>query len=301
MGARDSLEMDTQVVDAPDVPRETPETEKAEESLRAEVLEDPERRREESAEARQRAEGNWDERPFKVDREELGRFDLRRAGLPDMSIESAAKYIDEHRDARPWLAMTDHASPEARRIIAAMDAAGGHAHIRHEGWVTEEANRRRVAYREDPAQLDPEKRELSIDGLRPNDKRHRCGAIASRITDPDAFATTFARAAQRPEVRQALDVQFHPDKTPDEVIIPISELLGSNGHQRCTGWRLEPIEGNTKAARDQRTKWVNGEPGVPEPRSAPVPTFEGGEIVLAFTRIEAEQRYGVVTMIARPA
>ena len=86
-----------------------------------------------------------------------------------MSIESAAKYIDENRASRPWLAMTDRAWPEARRIIAAMDAAGGHAHIRHEGWVTEEANRRRVAYREDPAQLDPEKRALSIDGLRQND------------------------------------------------------------------------------------------------------------------------------------
>jgi hypothetical protein len=41
--------------------------------------------------------------------------------------------------------MADAASPEAARIIAATDAAGGHAHIRHEGWVTEEDNRRRVA------------------------------------------------------------------------------------------------------------------------------------------------------------
>ena len=111
MGAGDSLETDTRVVDAPDVPRETPEPEKAEESPRGEVLADPERRREESAEARQRVEGNWDERPFKVDREELGRFDLKRAGLPDMSIEAAAKYVAEHRDSRPWLAMTDRASP----------------------------------------------------------------------------------------------------------------------------------------------------------------------------------------------
>ena len=141
-----------------------------------------------------KATGN--ERPFKVDREELGRFDLKRAGLPDMSIESAAKYIDEHRASRPWLAMTDRASPEARRIIAAMDAAGGHAHIRHEGWVTEEANRRRVAYREDPAQLDPEKRTLGIDGLRPNDSPHRCRTTATRITDPDAFATAFVRGVE---------------------------------------------------------------------------------------------------------
>ena len=101
--------------------------------------------------------------------------------------------------------MTDSASPEARRIIAAMDAAGGHAHIRHEGWVSEEANRRRVTYREDPAQLDPEKRALSIDGLRPNDPPHRCRTTATRITDPDAFATAFVRGVEHPEVREALD------------------------------------------------------------------------------------------------
>src|SRR3984957_5522441 len=158
MGARDSVETDTRVVDAPDVPHETTE------SPRGRVLDDPERRREESAESQQRVDGNGKSGPFKVDREELGRFDLRRAGLPDMSIESAAKYIAEHRDARPWLAMPDHASPEARRIIAAMDAAGGHAHIRHEGWVTEDANRRRVTYLEDPAQLEPGKRSLGVDG-----------------------------------------------------------------------------------------------------------------------------------------
>ena len=63
------------------------------------MLDDPDRRREESAESHQRVDGNGESGPFKVNREELGRFDLRRAGLPDMSIESAAKYIDEHRDS----------------------------------------------------------------------------------------------------------------------------------------------------------------------------------------------------------
>lgn len=295
MRTRDGLETDTRVVDAPDVPRE------AVVPPQRAVLDDPEKRRDASAESQQQVDGNGASRKFEVNRDELGRFDLKRAGLPDFSIEAAAKYVEEHRGARPWLAMTDGASPEARRIIVALDAAGGHAHIRHEGWVTEEANRRRVAYREDPAQLDPGKRELSIDGLRENDKRHRCGDTASRITNPDAFATAFARAVQRSEVREALKMPFHPGKTPDEVIIPISQLLGSNGHERCTGWRLEPIDGSTKAAREQRTKWINREPDASEPRAAPVPTFEGGDIVLAFTRIDAEQRYGVVTMFARPA
>jgi hypothetical protein len=305
MGARDSLEMDTQVVDAPDVPRETPETEKAEESLRAEVLEDPERRREESAEARQRAEGNWDERPFKVDREELGRFDLKRAGLPDMSIESAAKYIEEHRAARPWLAMTDRACPEARRIIAAMDAAGIHPQIRHEGWVSEEANRRRVAYLEDPAQLDPDKRSQGIDGLKPGDKPHWCAAIATRIADPDAFATAFACGVAHPDVQQALATPFDPGKRPRPVTVPISELLGQTGHSHCTGWRLEPVDESMDAAREKREAWLDArakglEPAVPEPKAIPVPTFEDGVVTFIFQHDHAEQRYKVANQFIDP-
>jgi hypothetical protein len=301
MGARDSLEMDTQVLDAPDVPRETAETEKAEESPQAEVLDDPQRRREESAEARQRAEGNWDERPFKVDREELGRFDLKRAGLPDMSIESAAKYIEEHRAARPWLAMADRASPEARRIIAAMDAAGGHAHIRHEGWVSEEANRRRVAYREDPAQLDREKREQSVDGLRSNEPPHRCGATATRITDPDAFATALVRGVEHPKVREALDKPTGPTKWPGEVAIPITDLLGPDGYRFCTGWRLEPIDGDMDKARANRSDWLKHEQGAREPGVVPVKTFEDGGVVFAFAPNDTEKHYEVVSMFPRPA
>jgi hypothetical protein len=305
MGARDSLETDTRVADAPDAPREIPETRSAVESPRGEALDDPDRRREESAQAQQRVDGGWKSHPFEVPRAELASFDLKRAGLPDMSIDAAAKYIAEHRDSRPWLAMTDRASPEARRIIAAMDAAGGHAHIRHEGWVTEEANRRRVACREDPAQLDPEKRHLSIDGLQENDQRHRCGELATRITDPNAFATAFARGVQHPKVREAMAMPLDPDKTPAAVIIPITELLGSKGHEHCTGWQLEPVKGSVKTAREQRNTWVTDraegrEPGGPEPRAVAVPTFDGGAIIFAFTRIEAEQRYGVVTMFVQP-
>jgi hypothetical protein len=306
MGARDSLETDTRVVDAPDAPCETPETEKTEESPQGEVLDDPERRREESAELRQRVEGDWDERPFKVDREELGRFDLKRAGLPDMSIEAAAKYVAEHRDSRPWLAMTDRASPEATRIIAAMDAAGGHAHIRHEGWVSEEANRRRVVCREDPAQLDPEKRHLGTDGLRPDGPPHWCRTTATRIADPDAFATAFVRGVEHPKVREVLDSPIDSGKKPKEVAVPITDLLGPDGNRYCTGWRLEPVNASAKVALANREKWIAERsegrmPDVPEPRAAPVSSFEGGGIVFAFMRNNDEKRYEVVSMYARPA
>ena len=299
MRTRDSLETDTRVVDAPDVPREMVEPQ------RGQVLDDPEKRREESAESRQQADGDWERGPFKAPREELARFDLKRAGLPDMTIESAAKYIDEHRDSRPWLAMADRASPEARRIIAALDAAGGHAHIRHEGWVSEEANRRRVAYREDPAQLHPEKRSLGIDGLRPNDDRHRSGDAATRITDPDAFATAFVRGVAHPRVREALDKPTGSSKWPGEVPIPISDLLGPKGYRHCTGWRLESVDENIDKALEDRSKWITKraegrKPDVPEPQASPIPTFTGGAIVFAFARNDSEKRYEVVTMFPRP-
>ena len=305
MTVRDSLEIDTRAVDASDAPREIPDARNVAESPYGQVLEDPDRRREESAESRQRVDGHWKSDRFEVNREELGRFDLKRAGLPDMSIESAAKYIDENRASRPWLAMADRACPEARRIIAAMDIAGVHPQIRHEGWVTEEANRRRVTHREDPAQLDPEKRRLGIDGLRENDQRHRCGELATRITDPDAFATAFVRGVEHPKVREVMAMPFVPGKTPAAVIIPITELLGSKGHEQCTGWQLEPVEGSVETARERRNTWVTDraqgrESRGPEPRAVPVQTFEGGAISFAFTRIEAEQRYAVVTMFVEP-
>ena len=237
------------------------------------------------------ATGN--ERPFKVDREELGRFDLKRAGLPDMSIESAAKYIDEHRDSRPWLAMTDRASPEARRIIAAMDAAGGHAHIRHEGWVTEEANRRRVAYREDPAQLDPEKRSLGIDGLRQDDRltgaRPWPPGSPIRMHSPprSSVASSILKSRRRWTCRSTRV------RRPDQVAIPIAELLGPDGHRHCTGWRLEPVDGSMKTARRKARRLARGESRGARARrsraaSSASATFKDGDIIFAFRRNEAK-------------
>ena len=288
MRTRDSLETDTRVVDVRCpvmIPRRRRSSRRE-----AEVLDDPERRREESAESRQRVEGDWDERPFKVDREELGRFDLKRAGLPDMSIESAAKYIEEHRASRPWLAMTDRASPEARRIIAALDAAGGHAHIRHEGWVTEEANRRRVAYHEDPAQLDPEKRTLSIDGLRPDGSPHRCRTTATRITDPDAFATAFVRGVEHPKVREALDMPFNPARqarsggdtdrgTAWSGWLPLLHRMaaGAGGRQHEGRGREARRLGRDEIRRAHTRRSASR-------AAAPVPTFKDGDIVFDFMR-----------------
>ena len=66
---------------------------------------------------------------------------------------------------RPWLAAARGCSPEVQRVFATLDQGGGHAHIRHEGWVTEEMNELRLRCLEDPAQLDTAKRAAGIDGL----------------------------------------------------------------------------------------------------------------------------------------
>ena len=76
-----------------------------------------------------------------VSLEAVGRFEPRRAGLPEVSAGDAAAYLDARQAERPWLAAARDRSPEVQRLFAALDQGGGHAHIRHEGWVTEEMSR----------------------------------------------------------------------------------------------------------------------------------------------------------------
>jgi hypothetical protein len=237
--------------------------------------------------------------------EAVRRFEPRRAGLPDLSPDDAAAYIDTRRGERPWLGTASDRSPETQRVIASLDQGGGHGHIRHEGWVTEEMNERRVAYLEDPAQLDPAKRSAGIDGLRQGDQPHRCRQAASRIIDPDAFAVAFARGIERPKVRAALEAPFDPDRKPSPVQLPIGDLLGPDGHQYCTGWQLVPVDGDMNAARRCREVWVatpaDKRPSEGrEPTARPVETFEGGALVFAFGHNYGDERYEVATMYPRP-
>ena len=262
-------------------------------------------RRDAIAEARQQADGVHGTSKFEAPRGELARFNPERAGLPATSPDAVAEYLAEHRAARPWLAVADKTPPEVQRIIVALDSAGGHAHIRHEGWVTEEANRRRIEHWEDPAQLDPLKRSSGIDAFRPGEAPHRCGDTATRIKDPIAFATAIARGTLHSEVRGALELPFDGGKTPSAVAVPIADLLGPDGHRYCTGWRLQPTNGSIKETRLNRDAWIMAresgrEPDVPKPDVGPVPTFEGGDIIFAFTRNYAEQQYEVVTTYPRP-
>jgi hypothetical protein len=171
------------------------------------------------ADLRQAAESGWDRgRGFSAPTGELAAFRAERAGLPEVSLGEAARYIERHRGGRPWLETAERASPEALRIIVAADQGGGHGHIRHEGWVTEEAIMRRVAYLEDPAQLDPSKRHVGIDGLRPRDRHHGCADMSSRIADPDAFATALTRGAGHHDVRAALSTPYDRRQLPRAVL-----------------------------------------------------------------------------------
>jgi hypothetical protein len=276
---------------------------------------DPRSRAEYAADLEQRAVSGWDQRSFRSfagerpsgasgePLEPVRRFEPSRAGLPDPG--DAVTYLDAHQPERPWLGAARGRPPEVQRLFAALDQGGGHGHIRHEGWVTEEMNRRRAACLEDPAQLDPEKREAGIDGFRSPEKLHRCREISSRITDPDAFAVAFARGIEHPMVRSALETEFTAKQVPRPVSVYLSDLLGPEGHRYCTGWRLQPVEGSMKAARDNRAAWVDAhahdrDTDVPEPNARPIETFAGGVMVFAFGPTPARDGYEVVTMYPRP-
>jgi hypothetical protein len=254
----------------------------------------------ERSESRSRAEYAAEQR-LGASLEVVGRFEPRRAGLPEVSAGDAAAYLDARQAERPWLAAARDRSPEVQRLFAALDQGGGHAHIRHEGWVTEEMSRRRVAYLEDPAQLDPAKRAARIDGLKSPEEFHRSRDASSRITDPDAFAAAFARGVENPAVQAALDTKFTPGRVPRAVSLPISDLLGPDGYRYCTGWRLQPVGGSMNAARSCRAAWIeaHGTEG-PGPDVRAAGSFEGGAIVFAFAPNYAADGYEVVTMYPRP-
>lgn len=263
-------------------------------------------RGEAQADLRQAVGSGWDRGwRFEAPRGELAVFRASRAGLPEVTLGEATCYVERHRAGRPWLAVVERASPEAARIIVAADQGGGHGHIRHEGWVTEEASMRRVAYLEDPAQLDPGKRRTGLDGLRPRGRHHGCGDMSSRIADPNAFATALARSTDHPDVRAALSTPYDRRQLPRPVWVPIAELLGSDGHKACTGWRLEPTAGNTDTARGNRRAWraaitEGRQPEVPEPRATPVPTFEGGTIAFIISHNRQRNGYQIASLFPQP-
>ena len=230
-------------------------------------------------------------------------FDPRRAGLPDVPKGDASRYIEANSADRPWLNAARSAPAEVQRVFATLDQGRGHAHIRHEGWLTPEKSELRVLYLQDPAQLDPQKRAEGKDGLLPGNKSHYCAAMSTAIRDPTAFAVALARGAEHPGVRAVLDApQPWDEPQPALVSVPIGDLLGPDGHRYCEGYRLAG-EDPKQAVSDRRT-WLQetragDAPSVPPPLVVPV-DFRGGNIQYAF-KLNAAGEYGLLSMYPAPA
>lgn len=232
----------------------------------------------------------------------LTRFEPGHAGLPDVSTGDAARYIESRLSDRPWLNAVRHAAAEVQKLFAALDHGGGHAHIRHEGWLTAEKSQMRVQYLEDPAELDPAKRAEGTDGLLSGSQMHYCGAVSAAIRDPVAFAVAFARGTDHPDVRRALETAPGKGRKPPSVSLPITDLLGPDGPRYCEGYRLAGDD--SSAARSDRRTWLRetraGErPSVPPPLIVPV-DFRGGTIEFRFKVNTARTEYEIATMYPDP-
>lgn len=231
------------------------------------------------------------------------RFDPERAGLPEVSASDAAHYIETRRTDHPWLNAARSAPADVQQVFAALDQGGGHAHIRHEGWVSTEKSQLRVQYLQDPAQLDPAKKANGIDGLLPGDKKHYCAAMSTAIRDPKAFAEAFTRATNHPDVRRALDTLVGKDyEPPEQVGVPITDLLGPDGHRYCEGFRLAGDD--LKQTTSNRKTWLlethrGDHPSVPPPLLVPI-DFRGGTIEFRFKVNAAKSGYEVLTMFPEP-
>jgi hypothetical protein len=161
----------------------------------------------------------------------------------------------------------------------------------------------RVQYLHDPAQLDPAKRAEGKDGLSPTGKQHYCAPMSTCIRDPAAFAVAFARGSEHPDVRKALETPLGKSpRPPVPVAVPITDLLGPDGHQWCEGYRLAGDD--PKQAAQNRQTWLRenraGQPfSVPPPLIVPI-DFQGGSIMFAFKIDKVRSGYEIATMFPNP-
>lgn len=113
---------------------------------------------------------------------------------------------------------------------------------------------------------------------------------------------------EHPDVRAALEqpCAFGSEK-PDVVEVPLTDLLGEDGHSYCDGYRLEPVNGSMDVAREQRKDWVNAvrygeQPTVPEPTATRMSPedFRDAVVVFPFQRNAAGTAWEVTTMYVKP-
>jgi hypothetical protein len=231
-----------------------------------------------------------DREPFRLDTtvgvenvvDSVDRWDPVRSHVLDqaegdaLTVEAAVEYVHVMKNERPWLEPAADCDPRIQHIMASLDIGNGHAHIRHGAMGSDSLYERRAAFLEDPA---------------------------TRIHDATAFAVAMARAVEHPNVRAALEMPWDESKRPNAVSIPISDLLGSRGHEYCSGFRLA---GEWPTSRALRQQWVVARAGgqdlagFPEPAAERIPTFRGGDIVVVFRPDRERQRYEVNSMFADP-
>lgn len=232
-------------------------------------------------------------------REALDRFDPRRAGLDDIDADQATEHIAGADLAkRPWLSTArDATTPEAQRVIAALDRGDGHALQRHEGSIMPDMTEARAAKLVDPAVPNPADRAPGKDAYR--SKMHACGIDATALVDPDAFAVAFARAVEHPKARAVLDGSFDAKKA-RAIDIPLDDLLGPESAQYCAGHRLDPIDGDVRqgGVDNRRARRAGDMPTVPEATAAALgrDDFDGADLHLAFKPNRDRSEYEVAAM-----
>lgn len=238
-------------------------------------------------------------------REAIRRFDPERAGLDPMTKDEATQHVTEHAADRPWLNHAQYVGPDTRRVLASLDKGAGHALERHGSTVTPDMTESRVTHLKDPAIPDEAARTPGKDAYRRG--THACGDTATRIRDPHAFATCFARGIEHPRVRAELDKPVGAASRARRVTVPLHELLGEVGHEYCDGHRLEPVDGSLRAAQDRREAYVAAlrdgrKPDVPEPvsRRLTADDFRDADVVFMFRPTRDKKAWEVATMYVEP-
>lgn len=212
--------------------------------------------------------------------------------LAELSDRDISVYVATSVRDRPWLSIltADH-PPETWRAVVALDKSESHTLERHSAYGDSTSHERRVTHLEDPAQTDPKLRAHGIDGI--SGKGHYCADTQTRFTTVEAMATAYVNGKQDPRVVAALETPVSTAVRPADVVVPIADLLGPDGHEHCAGFQLDGDVGDAKRARRawerERRDWIaehgdtTGFTAEP-PTASPIHSFDGGEIVFRFGR-----------------
>ncbi|MBM7786787.1 hypothetical protein [Tenggerimyces flavus] len=243
--------------------------------------------------------------------------------LPPETVRKNADYIAEKgNDKSPWLKEAADADPLVQSVYVERDQSVGHDLQRHEGWRGDQGQHDRALY-----QRDPHHPENSPEYLRSNDffgqgRLHDCWGYATHIPDPVAYATTYARIAEHPRVKDALSGPFVRDNEPLAIRdIPIDEILGPDGHAAISGYEL--AGDNMKEATADRRDWIRAvraeidkgltsdeaeekvrssaaDMNLPEPAVRPIESFAGGMFSVQFGLNRDKSGFEIVSFHASP-